>query len=76
VSGEATLNERAYATALMVVCDEILKTRSAGAVDSIEVLNQSGRQGFVFTAPAQCGEIMNAPASKYQAVVNAYTRPY
>ena len=76
VSGEANLSEAAYQTALIVVCDELTKTRAAAAVDSIEVLNRSERQGYVYERPAKCAELMNVTAAKFKTAVAANTRQH
>lgn len=75
-SSRAKVESGMYLSLLKNACQTLGKMEPANALRAIRITNRGGDEGWVYSAPQQCGEILAKPAALTSLSVAAHTTPF
>jgi hypothetical protein len=70
-----TVESRMYLDLLKTACSSLKNTQTANELRAIRITNQAGDEGWVYSAPERCGDILAKPAGLASLSIAAHTQP-
>jgi hypothetical protein len=70
-----TVESRMYLDLLRTACESLKDTQTANELRAIRITNQAGDEGWVYSAPERCGDILTKPAGLASLSIAAHTQP-